>query len=73
MLSKVVVKGEGITPLYQYLTSQETAPVKAGPVSWNFEKFLVGRDGKVAGRFAPKTKPEDENLVNAIKMALEKK
>ncbi len=73
MLSKVVVKGEGITPLYQFLTAQETQPVKAGPVSWNFEKFLVGRDGKVAGRFAPKTKPEDEALLKAVKTELEKK
>ena len=56
MLSKVVVKGEGICPLYECLTAQATAPVKAGPVSWNFEKFLVGRDGKVAGRLHP----EDE-------------
>jgi glutathione peroxidase len=73
MLSKVAVKGDGITPLYEYLTSQETAPVKAGPVSWNFEKFLIGRDGKVVGRFAPKTKPEDETFVKAIKTELEKK
>ena len=73
MLSKVVVKGDGIAPLYQYLTTQETAPVKAGPVSWNFEKFLVGRDGKVVGRFAPKTKPEDDTFVKAVKTELEKK
>jgi glutathione peroxidase len=73
MLSKVVVKGEGTCPLYDYLTAQETAPVKAGPVSWNFEKFLVGRDGKVAGRFAPKTKPEDEAFLKAVKTELDKK
>jgi len=73
MLSKVVVKGDGTAPLYEYLTTQETAPVKAGPVSWNFEKFLVGRDGKVVGRFSPKTKPDDEAVVKAIKAELEKK
>ncbi len=73
MLSKVVVKGDGTTPLYQYLTSQETAPVKAGPVSWNFEKFLVSREGKVVGRFSPKTKPEDEKFVAAVTKELEKK
>jgi glutathione peroxidase len=73
MLSKVVVKGDGMCPLYEYLTSQETAPVKAGPITWNFEKFIVGRDGKVAARFAPKTKPEDEKFVSAIKAELDKK
>ena len=73
MMSKVVVKGDGITPLYEYLTAQQTAPVKAGPISWNFEKFLIGRDGKVAGRFAPKTKPEDETLLKAVQTELGKK
>jgi len=73
LLSKVVVKGEGICPLYQTLTGTESSPVKAGPVSWNFEKFIVGRDGKVAARFAPGTKPEDEKFVAAVKAELEKK
>lgn len=73
MLSKVVVKGDGIVPLYQTLTATETQPVKSGPISWNFEKFLVGRDGKVVGRFKPATKPDDETLQKAIKTELEKK
>jgi glutathione peroxidase len=73
MLSKVVVKGEGMCPLYEYLTSQDTTPVKAGPISWNFEKFIVGRDGKVTARFAPRTKPEDEKFVSAVKAELDKK
>jgi glutathione peroxidase len=73
MLSKVVVKGDAMCPLYEYLTSQPTAPAKAGPITWNFEKFIVGRDGKVAARFAPKTKPEDAAFVSAIKAELEKK
>ena len=47
MFAKIVVKGEGISPLYDYLTSAETDPKFAGPISWNFEKFLVGRDGQV--------------------------
>ncbi len=73
MLSKVVVKGDAMCPLYEFLTSQATAPVKAGPISWNFEKFLVGRDGKVAARFLPKTQPDDAKFVGAIKAELEKK
>jgi glutathione peroxidase len=58
MLSKVVVKGKGITPLYQYLTSRDTDPKFAGEIRWNFTKFLVARDGRVVGRFEPKVKPE---------------
>jgi len=73
MLSKVVVKGEGISPLYEYLTSKEVNAATGGPVTWNFEKFLIGRDGKIAARFAPKTKPEDEKFLSTIKAELEKK
>ncbi|MCE9534591.1 MAG: glutathione peroxidase [Planctomycetes bacterium] len=73
LLSKVVVKGEGICPLYELLTSKEANPKTGGPVTWNFEKFLIGRDGKVAARFAPGTKPEDAKFVSTIKAELEKK
>jgi glutathione peroxidase len=73
MLSKVVVKGEGICPLYENLTSKETDPKFSGPITWNFEKFLIGRDGKVAARFAPKVKPEAEEVTKAITAELEKK
>jgi glutathione peroxidase len=41
-------------------------------VLWNFEKFLIGRDGKVAGRFAPGTTPSDPELTNAIEAELAK-
>ena len=58
IFSKVVVKGDGIHPLYQYLTADSTNPDFAGPIGWNFAKFLVGRDGKVIARFAPKEEPE---------------
>lgn len=70
MLGKVSVKGADITPLYQYLT---TASPKPGPVTWNFEKFLIGRDGQVVDRFAPKTKVEDPKVVEAIEKALAEK
>lgn len=73
MFEKVVVKGEGICPLYQYLTSKETNPDHAGEISWNFEKFLIGRDGKVVARFAPRVKPNDDKVVAAIKAELAKK
>jgi glutathione peroxidase len=71
MFSKISVKGEDMAPLYRYLTQQKTAPKPAGDVSWNFEKFLIGRDGQVVARFTPKTKPDNPQLVSAVKTALE--
>ena len=70
MLAKVSVKGADINPLYAFLTSEKTSPVHAGPISWNFEKFLIGRDGSVIGRFAPRTAPTD--LEDPIQKALVK-
>lgn len=70
MFSKISVKGDDIAPLYQYLIHVQTTPKPAGDVSWNFEKFLVGRDGKVIARFAPKVKPENPELADAVASAL---
>lgn len=70
MLGKIVVKGDGIHPLYKYLTEKETDPEFAGPIQWNFTKFLVGRDGKLAARFEPKVAPDDKTVVAAIEKAL---
>jgi glutathione peroxidase len=72
MMSKIVVKGEGIDPLYKYLTSVDTKPQPKGDVTWNFEKFLIGKDGHVVGRFKPGTKPEDPKLVSAVESELKK-
>lgn len=73
MFSKIVVKGEGIAPLYEYLTSVSTDPQPSGPITWNFEKFLIGRDGKVVKRFKPKASPESPEVVSAIEAELAKK
>jgi glutathione peroxidase len=70
MMSKIVVKGKGIDPLYKHLTSKETNGKFAGDITWNFEKFLIGRDGQVIARFAPGVNPESEDFKNAIKKAL---
>ncbi|HVX11438.1 MAG TPA: glutathione peroxidase [Pirellulales bacterium] len=72
MFSKVVVKGEGQCPLYRHLTSKETDPKFAGDVTWNFEKFLLNRDGEVVARFAPKVKPESKEVKAAIESELAK-
>jgi glutathione peroxidase len=70
MLSKVVVKGEGQCPLYKYLTSKDTNPKFAGDVKWNFEKFLIGRDGEIVGRYKSAVEPMSEELVGDIEKAL---
>jgi glutathione peroxidase len=70
MLSKVVVKGDGICPLYKFLTSKETDPKFAGDVTWNFEKFVVGRNGEVVARFKPKVKPDAEEVVKVLEAEL---
>jgi len=72
MLSKVSVLGPEKTELYQRLTSPETNPEYSGDVQWNFEKFLLGRDGKVVGRFASKVEPLSEELIAAIEAELAK-
>jgi glutathione peroxidase len=73
MMSKVVVKGDGQCPLYKFLTEKETNPKFAGDVKWNFEKFLIARDGSVTGRFKSSIDPSSEELTRAIKAELEKK
>ena len=73
MMAKIVVKGKGIDPLYEFLTSKETNPKHAGEITWNFEKFLIGRDGQVAARFAPRVKPEAPEVTEAVEAALKAK
>ena len=70
MFAKISVKGKDIHPLYAFLTSKETNPNFGGAISWNFNKFLIGRDGAILGRFGSRTKPEDKDLVGAIECAL---
>jgi len=73
MMSKVVVKGEGISPLYKYLTDNATNPTHGGAVAWNFEKFLVNRKGEVVGHYKSGVKPDSEELLKAIKTELDAK
>ena len=72
LMAKISVKGDDIAPLYKYLTSQETKPAAKGDITWNFEKFLIGKDGNILARFTPRTKPDDPALVAAIEAALGK-
>jgi len=72
MMSKVSVKGGDIAPLYQFLTALDTKPAKKGKISWNFEKFLIGKNGQVVARFAPGTEPDSKEVVAAIESELAK-
>lgn len=69
MYSKVSVKGDGLTPLYQYLT-EETQPGISGEIKWNFTKFLVDRQGHVVQRFEPAVTPDSSDVVSAVEKLL---
>lgn len=69
MFSKIHVRGEKMHPLYRYLTSRP-APV-GGEVRWNFQKYLVDREGRVVARFDPRVEPGDPDLVARIEALLE--
>ena len=72
MFSKISVKGGDQDPLYTFLTHKETNPGMDGDITWNFEKFLAGKDGKIVARFSPKTVPNDPEIEQAIEQALGK-
>lgn len=69
LYSKVSVKGDDQTPVYQYLTKQ-TKPEIAGDIKWNFTKFLVDKNGNVVHRFEPAVTPDSGDVTNAIETLL---
>lgn len=66
LFQKLDVKGDHQHPLYAILTEAADDSGKAGNVGWNFEKFLVGKDGRVVRRFRTRVVPEDPKLAEAI-------
>ncbi|MDX2851725.1 MULTISPECIES: glutathione peroxidase [Streptomycetaceae] len=70
LYEKSDVNGDQRHPLYAALTETADAEGQAGDVQWNFEKFLVGADGQVVGRFRPRTEPEADEIVAAIEAQL---
>ncbi|MGB0155237.1 MAG: glutathione peroxidase [Verrucomicrobiales bacterium] len=69
MFAKIETNGDKQLPLFRYLTSAEN-PDQVGPVGWNFEKFLIGRDGKLLRRFGSNIEPDSEEMIEALKEAL---
>ncbi len=72
MFSKISVKGKDIAPLYSYLTQKSENGVTDAAVTWNFQKFLVGKDGHVITSVSPKTSVNDAEVIKAIEAALSK-
>lgn len=70
VFSKIEVNGPGRHPLYQQLTRVPATEDGSEDIRWNFEKFLVDREGGVVARFAPTTTPDDPELVAAVERLL---
>ncbi len=70
MFAKLSADGQDIHPLYQYLTSRQTNPKFSGPITWNFNKFLIDRTGQPIARFDSADRPESDKVVQAIENAL---
>jgi len=71
MFSKVSVKGDDQAELFNYLTSQAN-PDFEGEIKWNFEKFLIDKNGSLQRRFRSDVKPESEELLSAVEKELAK-
>lgn len=69
MFAKLEAKGKNIHPLYKYLTDAKNSKF-GGKISWNFNKFLISKDGKIINRFKPKDKPESNTVTKAIEDAI---
>jgi glutathione peroxidase len=72
MSEKIEVNGAGRHDLYKTLTVVADAEGHLGDIRWNFEKFLVDRNGKVVHRFNPTVAPDAPEVVSAIKEQLDK-
>ena len=67
MMSKITVKGSEMHPLYQFLTQVRKNGVKSSTVSWNFQKYLINPDGRLARVVSPRTQPDDPSVISWIK------
>ena len=66
MMSKISVKGKNMHPLYQFLTQKSKNGVEDSKVKWNFQKYLIGRDGKLEKVIDPKTLPSSDEVIQWI-------
>lgn len=73
IFAKISVKGRNQHELYRFLTDEKTNPGFSEDISWNFNKFIVDRKGKVIARFGSMTGPENDKLLATIDKALQEK
>ena len=66
MMSKISVKGKNIHPIYEFLTRQDKNGVLNSSVSWNFQKYLINTDGRLARVVSPRTQPDDSSIISWI-------
>lgn len=70
IFSKIHVKGPDIHPLYRFLTDPELNNGFGGKITWNFNKFLVGKNGNILARYDSKVKPDDPKIVQELEALL---
>ena len=67
MMAKISVKGKNMHPLYQWLTQKDQNGIKDSKVKWNFQKYLIDREGNLVNVVSPKTSPLDKKIIDWIK------
>jgi glutathione peroxidase len=70
MFSKISVRGADQDGLYKFLTSPETDPKYAGDVKWNFQKYLIDKDGNIVNKFMSAAEPMSKEVITAVEAAL---
>ncbi|MGQ1784664.1 glutathione peroxidase [Saccharicrinis sp. GN24d3] len=66
MMAKISVKGDDMAPVYQWLTQKEKNGLEDSSVKWNFQKYLIDEEGNLVKVISPRTKPDDEEILNWI-------
>ncbi len=66
MMTKISVKGDDIHPIYQWLTQKDKNGVLDTEIQWNFQKFLIDEEGNLIKTFSPRTKPDDDEIIEWI-------
>jgi glutathione peroxidase len=66
MMGKISVKGADMHPVYQWITRKDLNGLMDSSVKWNFQKYMVDKEGKLVGMLSPKTKPLSEEIINWV-------